>query len=114
MSYLQSSYFLSQAGLISILAGKWSLEILPDQHQTIIADIKTIKQVVGTMSARNEQARKFLILMELLMPDSSLDNDNLMYNLDGSEFDESFLNAHNEASFAQADEWARFFWPAPS
>ena len=92
----------------------WSLETLTDQHLTVVADIKVIKQVLGSMSLRNEQARKFSNVMERLMPDSSLENENLNFAFDASQYDEMVLNAYNEASFTQADEWARFFWPAPS
>ena len=66
------------------------------------------------MAVQNEQARKFSTLMELLMPDPPMANDNLLCAFDDVEYDESFLNMYNEAAFTQADEWARYFWPAPS
>lgn len=107
-------YSLSQAALVSILAALWGLGGLNEQHAIVVADIMIIKQVLGILSTRNEQARKFLFVVERLMPDSSLENEDLSYNFDGADFDDMVLNTSSDTSFPQADEWARFFLPVPS
>lgn len=108
------SYVLSQAGLISIFATIWSHEILTERHGAIIDDIQMVKKLLRSMSVRNTQAQKFSTMMERLMPDTSLESENIMCTFDGSEYDENILNAYSEVWFAQADDWARLFWPAPS
>ena len=92
----------------------WIPAALTEQHTSVIADIKIIKQLLGNMAARSEQAREVSNVMELLMPNSSLENEGLNCAFEGSEYDEMLLNSYNEVLYTQADEMARFFWPAPS
>lgn len=84
------------------------------QQDTIVGDIKIIKQVSRNLAVRNEQAHKFFNLIERLMPDSSLEADNFGFNFDCTEYDEAILHACNDPVLTHGEDWSQFFWPAPS
>ena len=107
-------YSLFQAGLVSILVIISNLEVLTERYTTLIADLRTIQQVLTAVSARNEQAHKFVGVMNMLIPESLLPNEASDLVFDTTQHEEMIANMSSEFSATQVDEWARFLWPALS
>lgn len=98
---------------MSILAIITNIGILTVRNSIFAGDIKTTRQILNEVSGRNERAKKFLGMMNRVIPDSIFSDGDINVPYSDIVADE-LTCTYDTFHSLQVDEWARVFWPSIS